>query len=211
MIKYFQNLIQLIISPEKGWEDLARDGAADLLPSDSNNTPLATSCSKAKSVSDRNYERVMYRFKKCYLPAIGICACSHFVRLFYSDNLDVLDALQRAIVTFVSLFLSAEFAKYAFQIYLPKLTTSGTINRARALEMIMFCLTFMGLITLIENVVKVNIALLDFLPLYAIFMICKGEKYMNIAEQNIGQFVVLASLSILGSGYVISFLLNALI
>ncbi len=77
--------------------------------------------------------------------------------------------------------------------------------------MIMYCLTFLGLITLLSNVVKVRIALIEFLPLYVVFIIWKGWKYVGVEERNLGLFMIMATVSILGSAYLISFLLNALI
>jgi len=63
----------------------------------------------------------------------------------------------------------------------------------------------------LSNVVKVRIALIEFLPLYVVFIIWKGWKYVGVEERNLGLFMIMATVSILGSAYLISFLLNALI
>ena len=79
------------------------------------------------------------------------------------------------------------------------------------MSMIMYCVTFLGIITLVSNVVKVRIALIEFLPLYVVFILWKGWRYAGVEERNIGLFMIMATASILGSAYLVSFLLNALV
>jgi len=185
VLQYLKNLIQLIFAPAKGWEDIADESIDD-----------ATAASQ---------------FKYCFLPAIAICACSWFVRLLYDDTPDFWGILQSAVITFVSLFLSAEASLYILQTYMPRITVDRRFYRAGVMEMIMYSLTFLGFISFIDNVVKVHIVLIEFLPLYVIFIIWKGGRFLGVEEKNIGLFVILASASVLGSVYGVSMLLNALV
>lgn len=132
--------------------------------------------------------------------------------MFYEGGPGFLGALQMAIITFVSLFLSTQFARYVFQTYMPRLLSEATVEkRGRWMSMIMYCVTFLGIITLVSNVVKVRIALIEFLPLYVVFILWKGWRYAGVEERNIGLFMIMATASILGSAYLVSFLLNALV
>ena len=79
------------------------------------------------------------------------------------------------------------------------------------MAMTMYSLTFLGMITLVANIVKVRIALIEFLPFYVIFIIWKGWKYVGVDERHEGIFMIIATAFILGSPYLISFLLHSLV
>ena len=194
MGEYLKNLIQLIFSPAKGWEDVQADMERDF---DELRTADITTAPD---------------YYACFLPIIGICASSAFVRMLYDGGPDFLGALQRALITFVSLFLGSLVSRYGFQFYMPKLVSRGKpVLRGRLMAMTMYSLTFLGMITLVANIVKVRIALIEFLPFYVIFIIWKGWKYVGVDERHEGIFMIIATAFILGSPYLISFLLHSLV
>ena len=206
--EYIKNLIQLVFAPEKGWEDIEGRSLEDNAP-DGTFQRNAVHRSSNPEVEDQKAVRDYYQ---CFLPLAALCGSSAFVRLFYSDALDFLGAFQRALITFVTLFLASQIARFGFLYYLPRLMRNGMeISRARVLNMIMYCLTFLGMITLMSNIVKVRIALIEFLPFYVIFIIWKGWKYLGVDERHEGIFMILATALILGSVYIISFILNSLL
>lgn len=185
---YIKNIIQLIFAPSRGWEDLAR--------------------------SDERHENeeAVLVYNRCFLPFAVVCAFSSFIRMLYSGGPDFLQALQAMLITFISLFLASQISRYGFMMYLPRLIKPGTTLRwGRAVNMIIYCLTFLGLITFIANLIKVRIAILNFLPFYGVFIIWKGWKYLGIEEKNEGVFMILATALILGSAYLISFILSTLL
>ena len=185
---FIKNFIQLTFAPSRGWEDLAH--------------------------SDERHENdeAALTNNRCFLPFAAACALSSFLRMLYSGGPDFLQAVQETLITFVSLFLASQISRYGFMLYLPRLIKPGTALRGgRAVNMIVYCLTFLGLITFIANVIKVRIAILNFLPFYVVFIIWKGWKYLGIEEKNEGVFMILATALILGSTYLISFILNTLL
>lgn len=211
MGEYLKNLIQLIFSPAKGWEDVQADMERDF--DELRTADIATAPGEAE-VSEEAWEerRAMCDYYACFLPIIGICAGSAFVRMLYDGGPDFLGALQRALITFVSLFLGSLVSRYGFQFYMPKLVSRGKpVLRGRLMAMTMYSLTFLGMITLVANIVKVRIALIEFLPFYVIFIIWKGWKYVGVDERHEGIFMIIATAFILGSPYLISFLLHSLV
>ncbi len=205
---YLRNLIQLIIAPAQGWDDIAAD------------EELQWKAHAQKNVGSTREEweesRALLLQRLCFIPIIAICACSVFVRMLFDVGPTFLQALQQAIIAFVSLFLSAQFSRYIFQTYMPRWvekTSNGQplVNRGRWLEVIMYSLTILAVIMLVSNVIKVRLALVEFLPLYVVFVIWKGCKFVHIEEQNVGIFMVSAIASLLGSVYVLSAILKALI
>ena len=218
VINYLKNLIQIIFAPSRGWEDLEMEGKHGFL-SHRNRRLDESGGRDGASFSKEECEWVEHeaarQFRFGFMPFIAVCACSSFIKMIYDGGPGFLGALQMAIITFVSLFLATQSARYAFQVYMPRLIgqkdDTAKYSRGRSMMMIMYCLTFLGLITLLSNVVKVRIALIEFLPLYVVFIIWKGWKYVGVEERNLGLFMIMATVSILGSAYLISFLLNALI
>lgn len=202
--RYLRNMVQLIFSPARGWEDIEAEEAG-----------------WDSAVAE---ERASAMFRRCFLPVAGVCAVSRFVRLLYGDEGGVLAVVQEAIVAFVSLFLAAQFARWAMQIAMPKIlgeaagphcsavdVSESVRRRARMLELICYSLTFLGLVEFLGNVIKVRIALLAFLPIYVVFIIWQGSGYLRVPSRSVLQYVVTATMAIAGSAYVISFLLNAVI
>jgi hypothetical protein len=67
------------------------------------------------------------------------------------------------------------------------------------------------MIFLLGNVIKVKLALIQFLPLYVIFIIWKGAHFVGISNEDIGPFMLMACGSMLGTVYGLSFIYNILI
>ena len=132
--KYF---IQLIFSPANGWEDFQRDWDEH---------------------SDWDGHTFSGVYRRCFLPIALVCALSAFFRLIYGVPGGWLEALQHAIITFVSLFLSSQFANYVLLTYMPRfLHTDHPAEYAPRWGMLVIVsLTLLGLIGVLENLVKEN-------------------------------------------------------
>lgn len=229
--RYLQNLIQLICAPARGWEDLEsaevqtfrrfRQSHPDHQTgtNEASGTGEATTSDAADAYADWLVGYTRSTFTRCFLPAIGVCSLSWFVRLLYADEIGMtmadrsLLALQHALVSFVGMLLAALLSQSVFLTTLPRLLSPSTIEwgawKGRALNMTMYCITFLGMVTLISNVVKVRVALLEFLPFYVVFIIWRGCRYLEVPMRTAGLFMILAAACILGLPYLLSFLLNA--
>lgn len=196
ILVFLRNLFQLVVAPARGWEDLEaeRDGMTE----------------RAEE------ELASFNYLHCFLPTIAVCSLSWFIRLIYGYSGGLLGCVQGSVVMFVSLFLGAQVSMWLMGFAMPRLMeedprlpSDAKWNRGRMMDMICYSITFIGLVLMLTNVIKVRIALLEFLPFYVVFIIWKGWHYVGIREQNIGLFMISACLSVLGSVYIISFLLNA--
>jgi hypothetical protein len=192
MLKFLGNIIQLIFSPQKGWEDLSDgDYRAD---------------GRRGNIDVRNL------YLRNFIPLIVFCSLTFFVRVLFENGPDFLKALQVVIIQFFSLFLSYHVAVYVFSAMLPRIVRAGEQpDQRRAAIMILYCISVIALIFLIGNIIKIKLALISFLPFYAIFIIWKGATFIGIPEENIGPFMLMSSLSVLGSIYGLSFIFNLLI
>jgi len=191
MLKFTGNIIQLIFSPQKGWEDLGQDDYF------------------SNGRRGRIDIRRLYTFS--FIPLIAICSLTAFVRMFFDGGPDFLASLQVVIIEFFSLFLSYHLAVYIFSWLMPRiLGDDGQSDQRRDAIMVMYCISVIALIFMLGNVIKVKLALIQFLPFYVIFIIWKGADFVGVPQQSIGQFMLMASASVLGAVYGLSFLFNIL-
>ena len=93
----------------------------------------------------------------------------------------------------------------------PREPSDAEWPKSRGLEMICYSLTFMALVFMLANVVKVKITLIEFLPFYVVFIIWKGWRYVGVKERNVGLFMIMETAAIVGSVYLWSFFLNVVI
>lgn len=192
MLKYIANILQLIISPQKGWEDLEDDDYRD--------------DGKRGAIDIRRL------YTGCFLPWIAFCSLTIFVRLIYDGPFQVSTAIVRAIIEFFSMFLSYHLAIYIFSWWMPRLVSEDTLpDMRRDAIMVMYCISIIALIFMVGNVIKVNIALISFLPFYVMFIIWKGSEFLDVPRHNIGGFMFMASAAILGTVYGLKFLFNIIL
>lgn len=189
MLKFFGNIIQLIFSPLRGWEDLERDDR--------------------RADGSRGNVDLRRLYLSRFLPMVLVCALTSFIRMFY--GMDFLGALQNVIIQFFALFLSYHLAVYIFSWFMPRILDGKDPDQRRDSMMIMYCISVIALIFLLGNVIKVKLALIQLLPFYVVFIIWKGAYYVGVPERSLGAFMLMASASILGAVYGLSFLFHVLI
>lgn len=191
MLKFLGNIIQLIFSPQQGWEDLEENDYR--------------SDGRRVEIDIRNL------YTRCFLPLITFCSLTSLIGIIYDGGPDFLRALQIAIIEFFSLFLSYHLAVYIFSWVMPLIVTKEQSDQRRDAIMVLYCISIIALIFMLSNVIKVNIALLHFLPFYVLFIIWKGANFTGVPQQNIGPFMLMATASVLGSVYGLNYLFNILI
>lgn len=192
MLKYLANIIQLVFSPQKGWEDLGDDDFR--------------TDGKPGAIDIRRL------YTSCFLPFIAFCSLTAFVRICFDGGPDFKGALVTAIIEFFSLFLSYHLAVYIFSWWMPRLIpVDRNPDMRRDAILVMYCMSVVALIFLIGNVIKVHLALISFLPFYVMFIIWKGAEFLGIPQRNIGGFMFMASAAVLGTVYGLSFLFNILL
>lgn len=193
MLNFLRNIIQLIFSPQKGWEDLDEDDYR-----------------RDGRKGDIDVRRLYLRN---FLPLIIFCALTAFIRIPYEETVDFLKALQEVIIQFVSLFLAYHVAIYVFSCLTQRFLTHGTEkpDQRRLAILVLYSISVIAMIFLLGNVIKVKLALIQFLPLYVIFIIWKGAHFVGISNEDIGPFMLMACGSMLGTVYGLSFIYNILI
>lgn len=177
MLKFLQHILQLIISPAKGWEDVASAGT---LP--------VTLC------------------RVGFYPLLAVTALTCVFRLFY-DHLDtsMVIVLQDAIITFTVYFATLFFAQFVLSTTLGKYCDTEP-SEHKVSTFVIFVLATLAIFNILENIVPVEIAIVKILPAYAIFIIYKGARYLDVKPDKIGQYMFLTVFTVLAPPYLLSFL-----
>ncbi len=182
MLKFLTCLIQLIISPSKGWEDIAAVGEEP-----------------GKLCSDGFY------------PLVGVTACTVFVQRFYDVDLSLVTLIQGAIITFVKYFVSYFLASFIFSFFLGKMVDSGDLNEKKYHTFVIYNLSLLSLITIVANCLPMELSIVQFLPVFTIVVMWFGRRYLAIKEDSSFNFIFLSALSLLVAPYLIGRVFNMLL
>ncbi len=181
MLTFFKYLIQLILSPSNGWEDLAKQNPD---PEESLRTGL--------------------------YPLMGVSAASEFLALLYGRGASMLHVVSAAITDFGAYFLAIFIARLGFDLSLSKVCDEIPEQR-RVNNFINVSLGLMVLFQIIDNCIPWNLMLLKFLPLYVVLVISKGTGYMNIRKRDDMRFLSIAAGLIVAVPLVIYYFIYLLI
>lgn len=162
MPHYLRLLLQLVMSPARGWEDIA-DGAGSA-------------------------RRALLHG---LIPLSAIAAITVYTGMFYQHGASFGALTVDAVVTFLKYSVSYFVAVAAMTYVLPRLTTDGLVNREYAGLFSAYCLGIMAAIGIIENLLPMEVTLLQFLPIYMVVVICRGRKFMDVDASNIFSFAAL--------------------
>lgn len=155
MLIFIRNILQLLLAPAKGWEDV----------SGSSTTP--------QELVNANM-----------LPLLVIAGLSVFVRFFYDAGCEFLLLLVKAMVIFVSFFVSYYFAVVVFKSYFHYFCEADP-NERKFTTVIAYCISLLALSEIICNVLPVNLGLQYLLPLAVALIFWKADVYLRVrADRN---------------------------
>lgn len=181
MLTFIKYLLQLILSPAKGWEDIAQ----------------------------RNPDPEELLRTGLY-PLLGLTAATEFLALFWVRHVGLGDILMRALAGFGSYFVAIFIAKLIFELYL-KRVTDGAPDQNRAFTLIVMGIGLMVLIQLISNCLPWNLVLLKFLPLYAILIIYKANDYVHVRRDEELRFLGISAGALVAVPLIIYYLLYLIV
>ena len=165
--------MQLIISPVKGWTDIAAVGE--------NPQTLAASG---------------------FYPLLGLTACSAFIPRLYHTHLELSLLIESAVVTFVGYFIAYFLASALLTATIEKVSSDNP-GEKKINTFIIYNLAILALITFIRNCLPMDLSLIQLMPLFVLIIMWAGRKYLNIDEGHTPTFLLLCALFILIPPYVI--------
>ena len=181
MKEYLMNMFQLILSPGNGWEDI--DSA------------------------NENPRKIA---KSGYYPLIAVTAASVFIQGIYHQYIPFIVLFLRMFVTFLVYFIAYFFGTFILSIFVES-TLNGRYNERKCQTFALYTLGLLALISLIVNCLPVTSMMLFFLPFYVALIQWKATKYMDIKEEKIGIFMIIAILGVLLPLYFFYFLFSLIL
>lgn len=180
MWSFIKHIIQLVISPAKGWEDVSHAG---LQPAELT-------------------RRGLY-------PMLAVLAVASMINLAYYDHFTLIEGLQTAIAKFTSYFVTLFIAQYLFSIFMPGIAgNAGSTFKDNSF--VIYSLSTLIFLTIITFLIPGNLAILKIIPALTIFVMFKGARYLDVKEEKMGHFMFLSVFSIGVPPYLLSFLFNIL-
>lgn len=168
MSSFPKMLLNLFLSPAKGWEDIDDDSP--------------------------DTRRLLTRG---FLPLVCLTALSVGVQAFYHQEWAASVLILNAIVIFGKFFISYYAAILLMGILLPQITASGGYSDSRTSNFCLLSLSVLAFIAIVENCMPEGLPLVKFLPLYAIVIMWQGRGYLSIPTSQGVRFILSAVVSIM--------------
>ncbi len=162
---YIRQLLQLVLSPSRGWEDIS---AACLSPDDIRRRGL--------------------------FPWLGVTALSEFFPLLYDSTLSVWVAFESAIVVAVAMFVSLYIARMFLCMTLSA-HVDGTMNLNKVGTLSLYMIGIACLFRIIANIVPASLTVIHFLPLISLLILFKAIPYVGIRADSSMSFLLLAGIA----------------
>lgn len=178
MLHFLKLMLQVLMAPTRGWEDVGADSADA-------RTALRTGL----------------------LPLVAIASITVGISAFYELHPSVGALIVKAIVVFAR-YMIAYFCGVALLTYaLPKLAINGAFDRNRTELFCVYCTAIMASIGILQNLLPMELTLLQFLPIYVVVVICLGRTFLDVDESNIFRFAAYSIVGLILPVYIIDRLL----
>ena len=162
ILSFLKNLLQLVLAPSNGWEEVSHDGAEP-----------------ERLAADGLY------------PLMGLAAATVFIQGCYDKIYDVTSLLQRAMVVFMSLFISYWAGAALMDNYINRFTDTD-ISSKLTRTVTIYIISLLAVIQVIENLVPVEFTVIRFLPAFAAIVLWKATAYLSIRKADEGLYIIFA-------------------
>ena len=183
MLHFFKLMLQLLLSPARGWEDVAEhsDGA----------------------------RRV---FMCGLLPMLLLSSLSVVLWAVYQpQHIPPGEVLVGALATFCRYFIAYFIGLFVMVSVLPRLSANGKISEESVHLFMVYTMSMMCGINLLVNVFPMELTLLQLLPLYVWLVMCRGNRFLNVPEGLILKYAALTFAAVLVPVFLMQWLLDSII
>lgn len=179
MKDYLKFLLQLVLSPRNGWEDIEK-----------------AAISPAKLLGQGFY------------PLIAVAALSVFAQGIFLHHFVFMKLFMRMIITFVVYFISYFFGNFVLSMTPVIANNPAYDEEERAQTFTLYTLGLLAVITIIMNFLPITPLVLFFLPCYVALVQWKGCAYMRVPPEKHGLFMTVAILGVLLPPYIFYFVFS---
>lgn len=173
--------LKLIARPVQGWKDLKHAG---FTPSE-------------------------YAWQ-CFYPLAGLAAAGKFANLIYSADGTIGNTITEAIVIFMSLLIG-NFGAYCITDIVLAANMRRYLRHDFGRVFIMAIVTTLSLALFVWELIPMLSPLLAFLPLYSIYLIVKGVRFLRVPEAHHTRVAATLAVLSIGMPMLLYFLFNELL
>ena len=179
MLRFLKNILQLIVNPSRGWEDVSHD--AD---------------EPAELCRDGLY------------PLLAVAALSCVGGFWKLDSeTTLISVIQNAIITFAAYFATMFFAEFMMSMTMERICDKEPSQRKNS-TVVIYSIAILALITILNNVIPLDLAVLKFLPIYVGFILYKSIRYESVARDKTGHYMFLTVFTIIVPPYLLMFVFD---
>jgi len=140
---------------------------------------------------------------RIFYPLGALAAVSVFANLFYDSTATLQSLLINAVITFVSFFLGYFIVIQILKLFLPK-NCKDIAEDPFLKQIVMISLSSMEVFFTIYSLLPMLQPVLVFLPLWTIYLITKGGRFLKIPAGKTASVTGLISIAVAGSPLLIS-------
>jgi len=167
VLTYVTNIIQLILSPGSGWEDVSG------------------------SAVDRTIPTRQYMFR-----LFGITALTVFAVLFHCADAHFALVFIKAVGVFASLFLTYFLARELFVTFLPGMLDTE-YSDVKSEAVISYTLSILSLIMIVFNLLPERLAIYYITPVFVALVFWKSDAYLGVAKDKNWHFILLGIFAVI--------------
>lgn len=180
--QFLLGLLQVILNPQQGWKDAAKD----------------------------NYN-TRDLFTAGLVPFLIVVALTSLFSAFYYSTVGYVEAVIAGILNFTGYFVSVFICNYLLSWGMKKFVLPLRYNPAHSMTFVIYTIASMALMTLLNNVFPADLALLSFLPLYVLYIMWGGVDFMYVDDARKPHFMITAILTLFAPPYILAYCLSLFI
>ena len=133
----------------------------------------------------------------CFYPLIGLAAVSEYTALFYEADVTFSSLLVPAIITFITFFFGYFSVLLSGELLLPK-EARKILHTYYGKEYVMLNISTLTVFYILFRLLPLAGPIFAFLPLWTIYVACKGVKLFRVSKENEARTCGMLSFLIVG-------------
>ena len=176
MLNYLKLMLQLVLAPSKGWDDVAA------------------------AAPDPQRELVFGLVPVCALAGISVAASVYWMHDVAFSSLII-----RGVVCFAVYILTYFIAQALLTALLPRITEDGLVDRERVAVFAQLCVGLMAVFGMVENLLPSEVApIVQFLPLLVVVVMYRARDFLDVDRTKTGLMLAFGIVAVILPVYVIA-------
>lgn len=174
-------MLQLLLSPRRGWEDIA--------------------------ICDTDDAQLL---KRGFVPLLILTSVTCLPSLWYHAGATVVGTIENMIGCLVKYIVSYYLASFCFSLYIPS-CTGGIMSVSRNNTFLLYTLGLLCVFNMLTNLLPMVPDMLYLFPVYVLFIMWRAITYMEVVFDGVMKFMLLSLISVFLPLFLLQYLFNLII